>query len=80
MSQWSGKKVFAYSSGWEVTYNLGQMSFCSLDWNILLSSFKNIKLSFSNYPSLPVLEVHKYEGIENAIKIKDKKNAPRKSK
>ena len=47
------------------------MSFCPLDWDILISSFKNIKLSFSNYPSFQALEVHKYEDIENALKIKD---------
>ena len=37
----------------------------------MISSFKNIKVSFSNYPSLQALEVHKYEDIENALKIKD---------
>ena len=52
-------------------YNLGQMSFSLLDLDIWISSFKNIKLSFSNYPCLQALEVHKYEDIENAIKIKD---------
>ena len=30
-------------------------------------SFKNIKLSFSNYLSLQALEVHKYEDIENTL-------------
>ena len=30
-----------------------------------------VKLSFGNYPCLQALEVHKYEDIENAIKIKD---------
>ena len=49
------------------------MSFSPLDWDILISSFKNIKLSFSNYPCLQALEVHKYEDIENALKIKDLK-------
>ena len=43
------------------------MSFSPLDWDILISSFENIKLSFSNYPCLQALEVHKYEDIENAI-------------
>ena len=42
-----------------------------LDCDILISSFKNIKLSFCNYSSLQALEVHKYEDIENALKIKD---------
>ena len=37
----------------------------------MMSSFKNIKVSFSNYPSLQALEVHKYEDIENALEIKD---------
>ena len=71
MSQRSGLKVFAYSLGLEATYNLGQMSFCPLDSDILISSLKNIELSFSNYPSLQALEVHKYEDIENALKIMD---------
>ena len=44
---------------------LGQKSFCLLDWDILISSFKNIKLSFIDYLSLQALEVHKYEDIEN---------------
>ena len=39
-----------------------KMTFCPLDWDI----FKNIKLSFSYYPSLQALEVHKYEYIEQA--------------
>ena len=47
------------------------MSFSPLDWDILISSFKNIKFSFCNYPCLQALEVNKYEYIENAIKIKD---------
>ena len=53
------------------------MSFSPLDWDILISQLKNIKLSFSNYPRLQALEVHKYkyEDIENAIKIKDWKMA-----
>ena len=51
--------------------NIREVAFSPLDWDILISSFKNIKLSFSNYPCLQVLEVHKYEDIENAIKIKD---------
>ena len=51
--------------------NLGQMSFSPLDWGIWISSFKNIKLSLSKYPSLQALEVHKNEDIENALKIKD---------
>ena len=50
---------------------MGQMSFYPLDWDILTLNFKNIKLSFSNYPSLQALEVHKYEDKEKALKIKD---------
>ena len=56
------------------------MSFCPLDWDILISSFKNIKLSFSNYPSLLALEMHKYDDIENALKIKDWKMPQEKMK
>ena len=55
----------------EIYYTIGHISFFPLDWDILISSSKNIKLSFSNYPCLQALEVHKYEDIENAIKIKD---------
>ena len=47
------------------------MSFFPLDWDILISSLKNIKLSLSNYPCEQALEVHKDENIENEIKIKD---------
>ena len=50
---------------------MGQMAFCPLDWDILIYDFKNINLSFSNYPSLQAFEVDKYEDIENALKIKD---------
>ena len=50
---------------------LRHKSFCPLDWDILICSFKNIKLSLSIYPCLQALEVHKYEDIENAIKVKD---------
>ena len=55
------------------------MSFSILDWDILISSFNNIKLSFGNYLCLQALEmqVHKYEDIENGIKIKDKKMPPK---
>ena len=51
------------------------MSFSILDWDILISSFNNIKLSFGNYLCLQALEmqVHKYVDVENGIKIKDKK-------
>ena len=49
------------------------MSFYPLDWDTLISSFKNIKLSFGNYPPLQALEVHRYEDIENALKIKNLK-------
>ena len=48
-----------------------KMSFCPLDWDILISSFKNIKFSFSDYPSLQALKVQKYEDIKNTLKIKD---------
>ena len=47
------------------------MSFCRLDWDILISSFKSIKLSISKYPYLQALKVHIYEDIENTLKIMD---------
>ena len=48
---------------------LGHVSFCPLDWDILISSFKNIKLSFSNYLSLKTLEVHEYKETRFESKV-----------
>ena len=49
------------------------MSFYLMNWDISIFSFKNFKLSSRNYPSLQALEVHKYDYIGNALKIKDGK-------
>ena len=64
------KKVWVYCSGQEATYKLGQVSFYSLDWSILISSFQKILSPFSNFPLWKTFEVWNCENMENTLKIK----------
>ena len=48
----------------------GNMSFSSLHWDILISSFKTIEWPSSNYPPWKTFEVRNCEDIENTLKIK----------
>ena len=49
------------------------IEFSVLLWSkaLVLDLDQAVQLSFSNNPFLQALEVHKYEGIENALKIMD---------
>ena len=64
------KKVWVYCSRQETTYKLGQVSFYSLDWSILISSFQKILSPFSNFPLWKTFEVWNCENMENTLKIK----------
>ena len=44
--------------------------FCPLELGILMSSFQKIPNSFSDYPSLKILKVQKFEAFGKYIKIK----------
>ena len=46
------------------------MSFSSLDWDILISSFQKILSSFINFPLWKTFEVWNCENMENTLKIK----------
>ena len=48
----------------------GNMSFSSLHWDILISSFKTIEWPSSNYPPWKTFEVRNCENMENTLKIK----------
>ena len=45
------------------------MSFSSLHWDILISTFKKIPWPFSNCPPCKTFEVRNCENIENTLKI-----------
>ena len=47
------QRVWAYCSGLEATFKLGHMSFSSLHWDILISSFQKIPFPSSNYQPIP---------------------------
>ena len=47
------------------------MSFSSLDWDILISSFQKILSPFSNFPLWKTFEVWNCENMENTLKIKE---------
>ena len=46
------------------------MSFSSLHWDILISSFKTIQWPSSNYPPWKTFEVRNCKDMENTLKIK----------
>ena len=46
------------------------MSFSSLHWDILISSFQEIPWPSSNYPSWKTFRVRKCKNMENALQIK----------
>ena len=48
---------------------LGQVSFCSSNWDILISCLHKIPYFFRNYPSLKTLKVQHCENKENTMKI-----------
>ena len=47
----------------------GRMSFSSLHWDILISTFKKIPWPFSNCPPCKTFEVRNCENMENTLKI-----------
>ena len=49
---------------------MGQVSFSSLDWDILISSFQKNLSPFSNSPPWKTFEVWNCEHMENTLKIK----------
>ena len=64
------QRVWAYCSGLEATYKLGYMSFSSLCWDILISSYPKFPFSSSNYPPWKTFEVLNWKYMENTMKIK----------
>ena len=53
-----------------VYYKLGHMSFSSLDWDILITSFQIISWPSSNFPLWKTFEVRNCKNMENTLKIK----------
>ena len=64
------QKEYAYYT----KYELGLVFSFYWDKAILRSSLKKNPLSFSNYPTLKVYEVHISEIMENTLKINDQSN------
>ena len=65
-------KVILFIKGLSLPKMLkGGSHFFYLRPTILRSSFEKIPQSFSNYPSLKVLEAHIGENMQNTLKIKD---------
>ena len=64
------KLLIAQAKKQPISSKLGQMSFSSLDWDILISSFQKIPWPSSNYPPWKTFEVRNCKDMENTLKIK----------